>query len=165
MFHERIYIMEGMKSYIVSIVAAAVLISMLSCFFKKGSIASKPFMLIAGVFMILSLLQPILGFRMGGYSFEIAGFYEEAEDMIQDSLGHSREQMASIITYQVRTYIQNKASAMGLVLQIEVMLSDEDPPVPWSVHLWGAISPREKEILEAYIYDNLAIVRERVFWN
>ena len=115
--------------------------------------------------MILSLLQPILGFRMGGYSFEIGGFYEEAEDMIQESLGHSREQMASIITDQVRTYIQNKASAMGLVLQIEVMLSDEDPPVPWSVHLWGAISPREKEILEAYIYDNLAIVRERVFWN
>ena len=165
MFFERIHIMEGIKAYIISIVAAAVLIGVLSCFFRKGSIVTKPFMLITSVFMILSMFQPFIGFRIGGNSLEMAGLYDEAEDLIRDSVDHSREEMASIITDQVKTYIQNKASAMGLILQMEIILSEEDPPVPWSVHLWGSVSPREKEILETYIYDNLAIARERVFWN
>ena len=157
--------MEGIRQYIISIITAAVLIGILSSFFRKGSVFTSPFALITGIYMVLTLLQPITGFRLGGINWDSSEIYTQTQIIIEKQTLDSKEQMKKIITEQVRTYIQNKATSMGLVLQIEVTISDGDPPVPWSVHLRGSVSPREREILEAYILDSLAITGERVLWN
>lgn len=157
--------MEGIRQYILSIVLAAVVVGILSCFFRKGSVFAAPFTLIAGVYLVLVVTQPLFGFRMTYFDQEPMDVYKEAEGLIENSIQMSRTQMKGIIKDQVITYIQNKASSMGLVLQIEVTLTEDDLPVPWSIHLWGAVSPRERELMEQYILDNFAITGERVFWN
>ena len=53
---------------------------------------------------------------------------------------------------------------MDAVLDVEVTLNDDDPPVPCGVKITGSISPYSKEMLSSFIANDLSIAKEDQIW-
>ena len=73
--------------------------------------------------------------------------------------------MEESIKTRVSSYILNKATAMGLRLEIEVMLTEDDIPLPEEVHIKGDASPYLKSQLTNTISNDLNIAEDKIQWN
>lgn len=69
-----------------------------------------------------------------------------------------------IIKEQSEAYILDKASQLGLCLEVRVDVSEDDVPIPDRVFMRGGASAYSKMALELYVQENLGIPRERQQW-
>lgn len=89
----------------------------------------------------------------------------QSEAVVAEGENFANAQMADIITQRTEAYILDKAASMSVALQVEVTLSEENPPVPRAVTLTGALSPYQKSTLEDFISGNLGIAKEEITWK
>ena len=154
-----------MKQYLLSIVAAAMLCSIVTAFMKKDSFLSTALKLISGIFMLLVLISPITDINIGSPIKIIDDLSLEANQITSAAAKSSRDSLCTIIKERTQTYILDKATANGVSLSVEVALSDADIPEPVSVSLSGNISPYKKKILSQIIENDLGITAEAQTWN
>ena len=112
--------------------------------------------------MTVTVLQPVVTFKMDSLPLYPAGLVEKAESVTMEGTVMAENAMEVIIISQSESYILDKAAAMGADLEVEVLL---DGHVPKSVRLRGAISPGAKASLSAWIQENFNIAPEDLQWN
>ena len=88
----------------------------------------------------------------------------DAEDIVSEGEDMAVSATASIIKEQVTAYILDKASSLGLNLEVEVTMTGSSPPVPSAVALKGTASPYAKQRLQQIITDELGIPEENQSW-
>lgn len=154
--------MEALRQYIVSVVAAAILCGAVQSLVKKG-ITGNILKLVSGIFLAYTLLSPISGRRWESFGETILPSREAATQAAQLGEDAAREAMAQIIREQTRTYILEKAQALGVELEVEVILSREN--VPQQVILRGSLSPNERRQLQSTIALDLGIPKENQQWS
>ena len=140
--------MEGLRQYILSVVAAALICSLVSCVMPQGK-ARQLLRLLCGAVLTTVVLGPLMGIDniplsdfLEQWEVDAAYYTDQGEQMTQDALAES-------IKGQTEAYILDKADALGAAIQAEVTLSQSDPPVPVSVTLTGEASPYVRSRLEA----------------
>lgn len=74
------------------------------------------------------------------------------------------EELRTIIKSRVEAYILDKAESYGAKLKVEVMLSEDQVPVPMSVRITGSISPYGKKMVTQLIREDLGIASEEQVW-
>lgn len=155
--------MEGLREYILSVTAAALVCSLASCLFSQGK-ARQILRLLCGAVLTTVVLGPVMeidGTALSDFwrqwDVDASYFTEQGEQMARDALEES-------IKSQAEAYILDKADMLGISIQVEVGLSQSDPPVPVSAVLRGEVSPYVKSQLEDMLESDLEISKENLEW-
>ena len=157
--------MNGVRGYLLSIVAASLIVSLISVYPQKKSF-QRVIILFGGLFLLLTLLRPVLSFRFGDLRSYLAQF-EADESLISDAVEEGQNESARLITEQTQEYILDKAEELGMSLSAEVSLAalSDSYQYPYSVTLHGHWTQEQKQTLAMYISQTLGIPEERQIWN
>lgn len=151
--------------YFLSVICATVISSIaISLSSKKGTYASIV-KLLSGIFLSLTIIRPLAAVKLQNWESYFYEFNQSAAAIAEDGEASAKTEMATIITEKTQAYILDKASDLGLNLEIEVTLNDEMPPVPVSVVVKGNTSPYAKKTMQQYITDNIGIPEEQQVWK
>ena len=115
--------------------------------------------------MVLTTLSPVMKLDPEQLAKAIAHLQIETENLRTGVEISSRELQGDIIKQQCETYILDKATAMGLTLEIEIQLHEDGQfPYPTGVVIRGSWTVAEQAALSAVITQDLGIPEERQEW-
>lgn len=156
--------MDDIKQYLLSLICAAVICSVINVLIGKNSAHSAIIRLISGLYLALTLISPLVNIKLGDYADYFNSFSSEADKTVASGEAAAMNELRSIIKDQTEAYILDKAVSMDAVLNVEVTLNNENPPIPCGVTLTGSISPYSKEVLSRFIANDLGISKEEQVW-
>ena len=156
--------MQAVAEYLLSITAAGIVCAVVRNFLGGKHTSGKIIQAVTGVFMAVTIFSPVLRFRIDDLADYFQEFRFSAEDVVESGREMASDAMADIIKQQTESYILDKAASIGAKVDIEVKMSDTNPPVPKEVILSGSISPYDKSILQQYITANFSIPEENQKW-
>jgi len=151
-----------LKGYLISITAAAILCSIAIRLSGNKGTASAVIKLLAGLFMTITVLKPVLSIEIQGVPYAVLGVTQQAEQAARIGEEMASNEISSIIIDRTQAYILDKAATLGVKLDVEVVLSDF---VPKKVRLSGAVSPYAKAQLSHWIEENLGLPPEAQEWS
>lgn len=157
--------MDEIRAYLLRITAAALLCGILTKILGKKGMLTTTVKLITGVFMALTVVGPLVSIRLDTLDEFTEGISYDASAAVAEGEISAMETMSEIIKQQTQAYILDKAETLGAQLSVEVILSEDTPPVPCAVRITGKISPYGKSVLSAYINDDLGIGVEDQIWT
>ena len=155
--------MESIRQYILSVISVAILCAMAQMLLTNG-LASSLVKLITGLMITVVALQPILEIdltELNGYFLPVStnGLYAA------EAGAHASENAVSeLIVQRLETYICNKAEEMGAEVTADVLLAEENPPVPETIMVIGNISPYVKARLSECMQKDLGVSKDNQIW-
>ena len=152
---------EALRSYLLSVIAAALLSAVGLSLLPKGSVR-RVLGLCCGMLLALCALRPVLKLDEAALSQSLARFQMQAEEARTGIEVKNRELVAAIIKQSTQTYILDKASALGLEADVEL---ETVYPYPSAVTVTCEASAAQKLALQTYIIENFAIPAERQTWK
>lgn len=154
--------MEALRQYIISVVAAALICGIITGLFPKGA-AREVMKLVCGLFLAYTVLRPMAGAELGHLEDLPFSFSSQGEAAAALGIQMAEESMAQFIKEETQAYILDKASKLGLTLEADVTLDEENIPV--AVTLRGQASPYDRSRLERMLTQDLAIAKENLQWK
>lgn len=155
--------MENIRSYILSVITAAIIVSAVkSILGDKGSMGALV-RLIGGLFLTFTLLSPVVRLDFSGIADSLEEYLIQGQALAVSGEVMGQAEYRKLVKQQTEAYIQDKANKLGLSLQVEVTLGEDDP-VPEEVTLRGAVSPGMKGKLQQVLLEELGIPKERQLW-
>lgn len=156
--------MEALRSYLLSVTAAAVLCGLADRFLgKKGGAVAARFL--TGIFLVLTVLRPLGQMDSRFWEDIHVDISGEAEDAVAQGKNQTQKAMAQIIKQEAGTYILKKAKELNADIQVTVEVSDEPLPTPVSVRITGTIAPYAKLQLQTILEQQLSISKENQQWT
>ena len=155
--------MADMGAYLVSITAAALICGAARAMTPDGALGAA-LKTVTGLMMVLAVASPWLELRLPDISGWTQSFQLEAEDAAALGEESAMEALREGISRKTQTYIQDKAKALDADLTVEVILSNDELPVPKSAVLRGAVSPYARSVLSEYMRTELGIETEEQIW-
>lgn len=157
--------MEGIKSYLLALCAVCLLAALVTALTPKGSVRRVQ-VISCGILAALVCLTPLHSIDGETVAQTLARLQMEAEAARTGITVQNRELVAAIITEQARTYILDKAAALGLSVTVEVEVSGEDTyPYPAAVTITGTATPEEQQALGRYIAETLGVGEDAITWK
>ena len=130
---------------------------------KKGTHAAL-LQLIGGLFLTFTVIAPIADVELEEILDVPWDFAVQGNAIAEEGQQYAQDQLHGIIKDRCEAYILDKALALQAQLQVEVMLSQDEIPVPASVRLQGSISPYARNALQQWLQDDIGIPKERQIW-
>lgn len=157
--------MDEVRSYLLLVTSAAVLCAIVRTMFGGKSGTSAVIKMLCGLLLAFCLVSPLVNLEKIDFSVFVDEISDEAAQSTASGEIMAADAMRSIIRGRTEAYILDKATAIGLELEVEVLLNDASPPQPCAVVIRGTVPPYAKEVMSQYIADNLAIAREDQTWS
>lgn len=148
-----------MKGYLMGIVAAAFLVSLLRSLGGSGA-GERVRRLVGGLLLTLAVFHPL-----GKPDLTIPDLREyqlAAEAAVSDVISQAEKARRERISADLGAYILTKAAQFGLEPEIQVILGEGE--CPQCVVITAAASPDERHRLTGIIVRELGIEREAVSW-
>ena len=156
--------MEGLGQYALSVISAAVILSILQSLVPKSSGSGMLIRLIGGIFLTFTVLKPISDVNLTAV-LEIPWDYAAQGDYFAAQGSEtSYDQLTAIIKQQCEAYILDKAQSCNAQLEVAVTLTQDDIPRPASVTLSGSISPYHRQVLQRWLEEDMGIQGENQLW-
>lgn len=154
--------MEGIKGYLVAIVAACMLTVVASVLVQKSPLR-KIVRLIGGIMILLVAVTPLLRLDMS----QIVDYLQGSEYSFDTSAVKQtwQSQLSEHIKQTTETYIENEAGRLGATVQATVTLTEEEYPVPCHAVLIGTVDADQMEALSEYMETSLGIPRTEQEWK
>ena len=157
--------MKALGVYILSIATAAILVSILQSLLQKKSSSSVLLRLIGGLFLAFTALAPGADIDIDSVFQLPLDFTVQGEALSSRGMELTRSQLQDVIKQQCETYILDKALSYQTALRVDIVLSQDDVPVPDGVYLHGNISPYVKSVLQKWLNDEMGIPKENQIWS
>lgn len=154
--------MKQLSEYLLSIIAAAILCSILKCITGK-SVYQKWMGLLFGLYMSIAMLRLFGEFTPTSLHTFSGAYIPKGEKIAQTGHEMAMNRTCDIIKETVEAYILSKAEEMGCTLQAEVCLNEDN--IPKNVYLNGTVSPYVRNKLGNYIESDLGIAKENQIWS
>ena len=155
--------MADIGAYLVSVTAAALICGAAKALTPEGVLGTA-LKTVTGLMMVLAVASPWLDLRLPDISGWTESFRQEAENAAALGADSAMDALREGISQQTRTYIQDKAKLLDADLTVEVILSEDELPVPKGAVLRGAVSPYAKSVLSEYMRTELGIETEEQIW-
>lgn len=156
--------MEGITQYILSVICAAALCSLIQQFFLKSGYLSSLMKLITGLVLSIAILRPAVKMDL----LDIDSIFDRLPGFEQSFVSDGQEQaaaaMGDIIKERTQAYILQQAERLGARITAEVTVSSGDPPVPSAVVITGDVSPYVRKQLGNILITDLDIAEENQTW-
>ena len=157
--------MTNVKAYLLSVCGAALVCAIFNRFLDNKGSAAGIGKLLVGCFLVLTVLKPIAGLNfslLGDFTLDVEA---DALHAVHQGEENSQQAMAEIIKHRTAAYILQRAQELHIHLDIEVVLSADDIPVPEKVFLSGTVAPFAKKQLQQIIEQDLGIAKECQIWT
>lgn len=164
LLYERDDLMTALRQYIIAVTAAAMICGIIKSTSKENNASATILRLIAGIFMTVTVLSPVVRLDLRGLPDLGEDFMEQA--MAAVALGEevTADEINTIITEQTQAYILDKAESFGARLEVEVQIARDGTYRPKAVTLRGSVSPYAKSRLQQIIEEDLQISKEDQQW-
>jgi len=142
-----------------------VIVSIGASLFSEKSSAGTIVRMVGGLFLTFIMLSPVTDWNfetVSAFAHTYAAVGEEAAGKGQDL---AEEKTREIITGKTCAYILDKAETLHAQLTVQVILSDEELPVPERIYLTGQVSPYARSMLQRLIEEELGVPKERQIWT
>ncbi len=156
--------MDAIRQYLLSVIAAAIICSVIISFTDKKSGSGTMIRMLCGLFLSVTMIYPLVDVKLDDISSYFYSIEVASDDVVTDGKIAANEAVSSIIKEQTEAYILDKASSLGLSLTVSVCVGGDDIPSPVSVTLQGNASAYLKQKLCTLIQDDLAIPKEQQKW-
>ena len=144
--------------------AAALLLGILQTIAGKKGTQAVLLQLIGGLFLTFTVISPIVNIEADEILDLPWDFTLQGSTIAEQGQSYSRNQLRRIIKDRTEAYILDKALTLQAQLQVEVMLSQDEVPVPTSVRLQGSVSPYTRNVLQQWLQDDMSIPKEHQIW-
>lgn len=151
--------MSGMASYLLRLICAAFLCALVRHIGAQGP-GKGMRQLLCGLFLVLTAMEPLKSMELP--ELDPLEFRGQAEEAVDAGLSQAEQAKAQFITDACETYILNKASEMGLDMDVEVAL--DEAGIPSMVTLTGVASPTERLQISDCISRELGVGKEAQVW-
>ncbi len=154
--------MDWLKQYIISVVAAALICSMISCLFEEGA-GNTVLQMLCGFVLTIAILSPLrnVDFSMPkqwGNTISEAG-----EKAVSTGVELAQDAKNAIIKQQAEAYILDKATQWNADITVEVIVEDGDTIT--KVIIGGILSPYAKVSLEEMLVSDMGVPKENQVWT
>lgn len=156
--------MDALRTYLIQITAAALVCAVINSLMEKKGSVSAILRMMCGIFMTVTLLNPILEIRLSDLPDYFLTYSDEADQLVAMGQENTKNELAEIIKEQVEAYILDEAGSVGAEIEVDVELSGEDIPTPCGVRIVGNVSPYGKKRLQQIIKEELGIPMEAQLW-
>lgn len=156
--------MELLRHTILAVTAAALICGILSGLVQNGA-AKELIKLLAGLFMTVTLLGPLLKLDLSKFDWDLQSYIQEGESQAAQGQAIAEEAKRSIIKAEAEAYILDKAAALDAELTVEVTLGQGEDPAPQGAVLYGTVSPYARRQLEQVMATDLGIPLEEQRWT
>ena len=129
-----------MKSYVLSIVAAAVLCGIIPNFLDDKTTSGKILNLLSAILMTITIIAPIKQFSFYEFNDYMGSIKLDGQRYAMDGNNEAQESIQRIIKSESEAYILDKAKNLDAEITVEVELNVEEN-VPCGVTITGAVSP------------------------
>ncbi len=157
--------MNEIRQYLITLVAAAVIAALAVNISGKSGLIPSLIKLIAGLFLTVNIVFPLIKNRFPDLSGMLSDIQIQSSQIADNGKNSAAETVTDIIKTNLEAYILDKAASMDAGLDVQIIMSDSDPPGPESVIITGNISPYQKQRLSKIINDDLGIPKEKQQWN
>ena len=156
--------MEGVREYLLSVTAGAILCGILGSLVGEKGAFSGLYKLISGLVLCFLMISPLVNIELSDFTQFADDLISQGDQAVREG-EESRDQMLrQIITDETRAYIMDKARSYGAEIQVEVTLSQSDPPTPESCIITGSLSPYVRQQLKKILITDLGIPEENHTW-
>lgn len=156
--------MSGLRSYIVSVVTAAVICGVVTALAKESG--TGPLMrLLCGVFLAITALRPLAQVDLEQWLDLPLPYQQQARHYSAQGEEFARAAKAQRIMQETEAYILDKAKALRAEITVQVVLRETGEPLPQTVILTGRISPYAKAQLQRILEEDLGIAKEQQQWT
>ena len=157
--------MESVKTYLLSIVAAAVVCGIITRLVGEKGTQGAMVKLIAGLFLAFTVIRPVADIRLDTLT-DFTDLYTDAGvQAAAEGERMTKDALRSSIKAQTEAYILDKAAGLDLNLEVEVTVSQDEIPVPNAVRLSGKASPYAKSRLQEIITQEIGVDKENQLWT
>ena len=157
--------MDTIRQYILSVLSAAIIASLLVRFTNKQEAVGRIIKLIASVFLSIAVVAPIIKMQILDISEYVGDLEADGKNIISDAKVQVENETVSIILEKVQAYIEDKAATYGAEITATVGITEPDSLRPDTIEIEGNVSPYVKEILQDVIADDLGIQEDNQIWN
>lgn len=157
--------MQGLRQYILSVTAVALVGSVVLALLEKKGSASAMGRMLVGIFMMFTIISPLTHVRIGSIEDWLEHSRMDAQSAVAQGEKLAQDTLRQRIQEHTEAYILNKARQLGVQLQVQVTVSYDSIPTPTEVCLVGAVSPRAKAKLQQILAEDLGIPKENQLWN
>lgn len=154
--------MDGIREYVTSIAAAALLCGTLIRL-TRGSASGEIVKMVCGIFLTVVLIQPVTGKKPLLWDTGLPDVVKMANAVAMEGTEAADHMKKERITKRMESYILSRAEAMGTDIQVCISLGEDSIPV--SVRISGNVSPMNRSRLTQIIASELGIPKERQEWN
>lgn len=155
--------MEEIRHYLLRIIAAALICGIVQSLPQESAAAALT-RLVCGVIMTVVVVSPLRELRIPELSASVSGISQQAAESAQKGERISADALAQRIQQEARSYILNEAEQLRLQIDAQIILSNEDIPVPEAAVIQGDIPARLQGALEEILDTKLGIAKENVTW-
>ena len=155
--------MDAIGKYLISITAAAVICSIIRGFSEKLSVSKALVVMITNLFLLVTIISPIRKIRISDISIFPKEMITDGSAYIQEGTKLAEVAKEQIIQKEIEAYILDRAQAIGLRVDVEVLLDETD--LPTHIIIQGTASPYMQQQLSNEIQSQLGIEQENLEWN
>lgn len=156
--------MEALRSYILSVSAAAILCGIVTTLAGKNGTTGALLKLMTGAVMAVVIIRPVTEVSAVNLGRYLDVLNADATSAVAAGTAYSKSQTQQRIKDQLEAYILDKANALAMDISVEVVL-DSHTMVPAAVTIDGNASPYARTTMEAVLRDDLGISPEAVTWK
>ena len=157
--------MDGIRGYLVGVAAAAILCGIVNSLIGTKGTVGVAIKLLTGLLMLLAVVRPWTSISLDGFFRLTEEIGSDGADFVASGELLAQDAYKDSIIQQTEAYILEEAKTLGCELIVEVILSDEEIPVPYRVRLTGEVSPYAKGKISTMLTDTLGIQREEQIWT
>lgn len=153
--------MLAVKAEVLSLVSAAVLCGILQSMMPGGT-GKNILRMMCGVFLLLTVLEPVTSIRFPDLSEYLSGFEDAGEAVSAMGEEMALTERQQLIKLGLEAYILDKAAGMDPMPQVDVRVDDQGRPT--AIRIRGALSREDQSVLEQIITADLGIPKEEQEW-
>lgn len=157
--------MEGVREYLLSVTAAAILAGIVSTLTEEKGSQAGLVRLITGLFLCFTVIAPIARIKITEFTDFATDLFTEGQMLSQDGEEYYTQALRQVITEETRAYILDKARTYGAEIQVSVSVSEGDTPVPEYCTITGKLSAYVRQQLKKTIVNDLDIPEENITWT
>lgn len=157
--------MRMIGKYLLSVIAVSLLIALCKLILPSKGVVGAVLKLVCGVLLAFTFLTPFQSLDLGGLQNIYTSIQSDAAGFINDGEEIAKSELKQSIAAELSAYILDKATAMDLDLEIQLLLTEDSLPQLESVKIKGDASPYAKKQLVQIICEDLGISEESVQWH
>ncbi len=157
--------MESIKSWLLSVCAAGAVCALAVELTGKDGAGSAMVRTLAGLVLLLALLQPLSVRSSIDPEAMYDSFRAEADEAVAAGNAHANNLLAESITQRLTAYILDKAASLGADVAVEITLSGDALPQLRQVCITGDVSPYARTQLAAVLEKELGLTGGDLQWK